>query len=123
MSEHDEQVAFFDWVQIQRNSDERYYNIVSTPNEGKRTEYYGKYLKDQGMSSGFPDISVLVPTLRGPAMFIEMKVRPNKVTENQAGWLDRLSRWGYQCYVCWSSDEAINVTTEWMKNEFRTKPR
>jgi len=115
-TEDGELIKFFDYVRIKSNQDSRYKNIIHIPNEGKRSWSYGRKMKAMGLSAGFPDIAVLIPTDVHHGLFMEMKIFPNKVTENQEGWLRRLLEMDYCVAVPYSGDEAITILEWYMAN-------
>jgi hypothetical protein len=125
MSEHDEQVAYFQWVRLMANSDARYFNIFAIPNGA----YLGSdktsraitmsRLKAEGFEPGVPDIFIAWCSTRllNNGMFIEMKVKPNKPTNIQEKWHRRLERAGYAVKTCYGFDEAKKETEEYMRGE------
>lgn len=117
MSEHDEQVAFFDHCKWKANSDPRYGLIWANCNAGKRSYGALRYYLAEGLSPGVPDITVAVPSGIYPGMFIEMKTEKGKVTENQKDWIGKLQSAGYRVVVCRSAKEAISELTLYFKNK------
>jgi len=64
--------------------------------------------KRQGMKAGFPDISLPVPKGKYHGLYIELKREKGGVlSPEQRGWLEALSRYGYQTAVCKGFDETI----------------
>ena len=117
--EHVAQTMLFRWIDQQAETNEDYANIFAIPNGGERNAVVAGKLKDEGVRAGVPDIFVAVPrmyNIPGPngsplavprmGMFVEMKIKPNKVKPHQQAWLDRLDRAGYYVMVCWSYEEA-----------------
>lgn len=109
MSEHDEQVAFFDYVRLKAKDDKRYAAVFAVPNGGHRHKTVAGKLKAEGVEAGVPDLFVAVPTAKYPGLFIEMKYGRNKLSDNQKGWIALLSNMGYVCSICWSAEDAIEV--------------
>lgn len=120
MSEHSEQVAFFDWVKWQANADPRFLNILAIPNAAKRSWLTGKAMKQEGLSAGFPDIAILIPTRSFAGAFLELKVGKNRPTQDQRVWLQRLRRQGYAAAVLWGADAAIDWTVQYLKADGAT---
>lgn len=85
------------------------------PNEGKRSRITGVRLKEAGLKSGVPD--VCLPAAHGGyiGLYIEMKVKPNKPTENQKRWLRALRSAGHCTAVCYSWDEARELIEKYLK--------
>lgn len=71
-------------------------------------------MKQAGMKPGVPD--VCLPTAHGGyiGLYIEMKVKPNKPTENQKEWLRELRRAGHFTAVCYSFEEAQKLIEEYL---------
>jgi len=83
-------------------------------NGGARTPSYGARLKREGLQPGFPDLGVFYPSGKYPGLFIEFKAKNGKLTELQKGALARLEEQGYKCYVCYSLEEAIKATRDYL---------
>ena len=64
-----------------------------------------------------PDIFIPVVRDKYAGLFIEMKVKPNRVSKEQAECLQQLNANGYLACVCWSGDEAIDVLKQYLANE------
>jgi hypothetical protein len=119
MAEHEEQVALFDWAEGYAYKDRRIQLMHSIPNAGKRSYGAARYMKDEGLKSGVPDIFLPVPKLVDSkwvafGLYIEMKYKKNKLLVNQKKWLKDLEDQGYQCNVCYSCEEAIEVIEEYL---------
>ena len=84
-------------------------------NERKSSPQAGARLKSKGVKSGVPDVVIFEPrgTLNGLA--IELKVKPNKVSNNQLEWLSRLDKNNWATAVCYSIDSVIWVVDEYLK--------
>lgn len=116
-SEHDHQVAFFDWVRLMREKDWRFHLITATPNAGQRSIGAARYMKAEGLTAGWPDISIMIPTKDYAGAFIEMKSKKGKLTEEQMKTLLYLEKAGYLTEVCRSAEEAIGVVTRYFYGE------
>jgi hypothetical protein len=133
-SEHDHQKALFEWIRLRARSDSRFLNIFAVPNgfrgdrDQRKAAEASRWLKDEGMEPGVPDIFVAMPVYRRsqidyspelvPGLFIEMKAPYRKpktargkggVEPDQAEWHERLTEAGYKVAVCYSCDEARDV--------------
>ena len=88
--------------------------LYHVPNEGKRSKATGARLKQLGLKSGVPD--VCLPTAHGGyiGLYIEMKVKPNKPTENQKEWLRDLRGAGHFTAVAYSFEEAQKLIEEYL---------
>lgn len=117
-TESGEQQALIEWADLQAHKHKELKMLVHIPNEGKRSREYGAELKRMGLRAGFPDLFLAVPKLVDGVLygglFIELKVKGNKCTENQKKWLRRLSEQGYKTEVCYGCSEAIKVIKEYL---------
>ena len=97
-----------------RNNDKRYENIASIPNAGKRSYGALSYYIAEGLEPGLPDVIIAIPKIPLHGMFIEFKRRPNKISNEQFKWAERLKWAGYAIKVCWSFEDAKKTTEDWM---------
>jgi len=137
-SEHEEQVALFEWAEWNKRTYPELELMFAIPNGGQRHVVVAKKLKDEGVQAGVPDVFLPVARFRSykdlahlpsgacciceeelcedgllyHGLFIEMKVGKNKLTQNQDEWIDSLVDEHYMCAVCYGAEEAINVL-EW----------
>ena len=79
------------------------YVIYATPNGGSRNPVEAKRLKAEGVLAGVADLTVLLPN--GRIIYIEMKVKGNRQTDNQKDFQQKAEALGYKYYVCYSFDE------------------
>lgn len=108
MSEHQEQVAFFQWLRY------AYPDVLAfaIPNGGHRHIAVAKKLKAEGVTPGIPDIMIADGK---PGCFIEMKVKPNKCTDSQVEIMYKLNSAGYHTAVCYDWEEAQKVADYYLK--------
>ena len=85
------------------------------PNGGKRDPIEAKHLKSQGVKSGVPDLSLPVARKGYHGLYIEMKVKPNRPTENQKNWLRALRAAGHLTAVAYDWEEAKNLIEDYLK--------
>lgn len=108
--EHQEQVAFVQWLRLQgiRHN--------ATPNGGHRASKTAKVLKAEGVASGFPDITVWPEIGSGlPILYVEMKrTAGGRVTSEQQEWIDYLNGLGFPVVAkaCRGCSEAIHFVRE-----------
>tara|TARA_R110000744_G_scaffold200786_3_gene319902 strand:- start:395 stop:796 length:402 start_codon:yes stop_codon:yes gene_type:complete len=130
VSEHNEQVALFDWARMLEGRHPQLKMMFAIPNGGKRTN--GNKLVREGLKKGVPDIFLSVPmekTVYGfgvqdkfsigwfHGLYIEMKFNKNKPTKEQKQWLEDLTIEGYDTAVCWSFDEAKAKIIQYLRLE------
>lgn len=113
-SEHLEQVSTIQWYG-------RTYNdglLVAIPNGGKRHIKTALAMKQEGVSKGFPDLFLPVPTSQYHGLFIEMKRRKGgRVSPEQKQWLEYLQAAGYLAVVCKGFEEAKEAITDYLEKE------
>ena len=78
-----------------------------SPNEAKRSLVLGKKLKDEGMMPGFSDCFFIRGNDEFKGIFLELKIKPNKLTQSQTDFLELVKQEGYMGSVCYTLDEAI----------------
>lgn len=88
-----------------------------SPMEGKRSRFEQFKLKWLGAKSGFPDLFIFASNRNGNGLAIELKVKPNKPTENQNAWLSALHNRLYVAEVCYSFEEAKKVIDNYLKKK------
>ena len=112
--EENEQAALFRWASYAQTQYEELKLMYHVPNEGKRSTVTGARMKQAGLKPGVPD--VCLPTAHGGyiGLYIEMKVKPNKPTENQKQWLRALREAGHFTAVCYTWEEAKNLIEEYL---------
>ena len=113
--EENEQTFLFRWAAFAEGQYPELSLMYHIPNEGKRSKTTGGRLKAQGLKSGVPD--VCLPTAHGGyiGLYIEMKVKPNRPTENQKKWLRSLRDVGHLTAVAYDWEEAKNLIEDYLK--------
>jgi hypothetical protein len=89
--------------------------LIAIPNGGRRGEVEAAILKAEGVKAGVSDLFLAVPMNGFHGLWIEMKIKPNKVTESQIAWITRMAGVGYAAIVCWSCDEARLAILDYLK--------
>lgn len=114
-TEECEQIVLFRWAEFSASQYPELELLHHIPNEGKRSAATGARLKAQGLKSGVPD--VCLPTAHGGyiGLYIEMKVKPNKPTENQKRWLRALREAGHMVAVCYGFEEARDLIEKYLR--------
>ncbi|MBP9698116.1 MAG: VRR-NUC domain-containing protein [Candidatus Moranbacteria bacterium] len=106
-SERDEQIAFVEWLRINR------YVFTSIPNSAQRTARYAQMMKQEGLNPGLPDLLIIV---KNQLVWIEMKksIYKNRknggLSESQIEWHEALNKCANtQVFVCYGDLEAREV--------------
>lgn len=116
-TEHEEQVALFQWAEANEERWPGLANLFAVPNGGYRPMVTAAQLKAEGVRSGVPDCFLAVPRSgvhnvgRYHGLFLELKRvdRSNHATPLQKEWIERLSQYGYKAVVCYGAQEAIEA--------------
>lgn len=106
-TEHDEQVALFEWAALASRHLPDLGMLFAIPNGGARHKAVAGKLRAEGVQSGVPDICL--PVARGGfhGLFIELKrASGGAVSEEQRGWIQALRRQGYHAGVCHGFEAA-----------------
>lgn len=116
-SEHEEQKAICQWLDIH---DVLYHSIpngVVLSGDSIARGRYMNYLKAEGLRSGVPDLFICDIThfcseigVRG--VYVEMKAEKGIVSPNQQKWCDRLSARGFRVVVAYGYDDAVRQLKE-----------
>lgn len=115
-TEHSEQVALIQWAAAQYGKHPELQWLFAIPNgaklpyvknkKGARYSPQALSLLAEGLRPGVADL--MLPVARGGfnALFLEMKLKPNKVSEQQHAFLDFVRTQGYAAVVAWSFEQA-----------------
>lgn len=103
MSEAQEQIAVVNYCDIIGVP------IYHVPNGGSRNKIEAANLKRQGVKSGVPDLCIPVARCGYHGLYIEMKTKTGRVSDNQKKWLSLLRDNGYAAFVARGSNEAIKL--------------
>ncbi len=102
MSEHDEQVALFQWAKMREEQIPELKLLHAIPNGGHRHKAVAAKMQAEGVKPGVPDIFLPVPRNGYHGMYLEMKWGENKLTDRQTEWFDALHKQDYFCAVSWT---------------------
>lgn len=114
MSEHDEQVALFEYLALFYERDHRLKWIHAIPNGGKRHPATARKMKAEGVKAGVWDIFVPVLGLYSSGLYIEMKHGKNKLTDSQKEFGSYVSNQGYSTAICHSWEDAVSAIANYM---------
>ncbi len=120
-TEHEEQVALFQWAEANEGAMPELALLFAVPNGGYRPMATAAMLREEGVKAGVPDCFLAVPRpgVNGKGyhgLFLELKRRDrsNHATPLQKEWIDRLSQYGYKAVVCYGAQEAIKTITDYL---------
>lgn len=107
--ESDEQISLFQWEKLSQGKYPELKLLHSIPNGGKRNQLEAIRLKREGALAGVSDI--FLPVARGGfhGLYIELKVKGGKPSDNQKWWIAETTKQGYLANVCFGWVEAKGV--------------
>lgn len=125
--EHDEQAALFAWASENEDAHPELALLFAVPNGGKlpyTRNAKGKTYSPQrialvaeGMKAGVPDVCLPIARGRFHSLWIEMKRKPNKPTQEQLQWIDALRHYGNCACICYGAEEAISTIMAYLGQE------
>ena len=83
-------------------------------NERKTSKQQGLRLKKKGVKRGVPDVLIFEPKGIYYGLAIELKIKPNKPTNNQLEWLQSLSDRNWKSYCAYNIDEVIEIVEKYI---------
>lgn len=112
--EHHAQAAVFSWAKMMEAREPRLWLLHAIPNGGDRDVRVGAKMKREGVKRGVPDIHLPVRSGRHIGLYIEMKAKGRKTTDDQKEWLAALRNEGHLTRVCFTSHEAIETLSQYL---------
>ena len=118
-TEHEEQVALFQWAEANEGEHEELKLLFAVPNGGYRPMTTAAQLKAEGVRSGVPDCCLPVARGRWHGLWLELKRsnRTNHPTPAQVEWIERLRAYGHMVVVAYGVQEAIDAITTYLAQE------
>lgn len=83
--------------------------VIHIPNEGKRSQRFGRQLKNMGMRPGVSDLFVALAKHDYHGAWIELKTPKGRVQESQEIFLSDMKAAGYYTSITRGFDETINL--------------
>lgn len=77
-----------------------------SPNEGKRTEVQGRFLKKMGMQVGWPDLDIIDGSL---TVHVEFKTPKGRQSPEQKKMQLRILEQNHLYYICRSYEEFVDI--------------
>lgn len=115
-TEHEEQVALFQWAEMAQAEHPELALLFAVPNGGYRPMATAAQLKAEGVRSGVPDVCLPVARGRWHSLWLELKRanRTNHPTPAQVEWIERLRTYGHMVAVAYGAQEAIDAITTYL---------
>jgi len=115
--ESNEQQALFQWAKLMQYKHPGLELLHSIPNGGKRNIREAARLKKEGALAGVSDIFLPVARKGFHGLYIELKIKGGKLSENQKWWTEETSKQGYYSTVCFGWVEAKGVIERYLGGE------
>lgn len=116
--EHNHQCALINWWAIAHKAFHLpEFALYSVPNGSKRNMIEAAWLKDEGMRAGIPDLELAVSRGGYRTLYIEMKHGDNKLTEEQAKFIEWQKSEGAMCVVCYDWTDARAAIEYYLKGK------
>lgn len=80
-------------------------HLIHVPNGGSRDLYTAQRLKAEGVIPGVADLVLFIPNKTYHALFIELKIKPNKQSAHQKEWQKIVEANNYQYVIVYSFDD------------------
>lgn len=117
--EHDEQVKLVAWARANAGWFEALKLLFSIPNGGHRNAKTAALMKAEGVLAGVPDLYLACPRFWpdgsvSHGLFIEMKAKGGRLSQNQKAIISLLRERGYRVAVCYSAEEAKAEILEYL---------
>ena len=118
-TEHEEQVALFQWAEAHEEEYEELKLLFAVPNGGYRPMTTAAMLREEGVKAGVPDACLPVARGRFHSLWLELKRsdHSNHPTPAQAEWIERLRGYGHMAVVCYGAGEAINAIETYLNTK------
>lgn len=113
------QMQIIEWTQVPgvRDKYPELALLYHTANERKCSVYEGVHFKRMGVKSGVPDLHLPVPRKGYHGMYMELKSKNGRLSDNQKWWLDKLAEQGYLCVVYRDPKEAFEQLVRYLDDE------
>ena len=114
LTERQQQQRVVKWAQEHEAEFPELKLLYHVPNERRCTPQQGKQLNLMGVRAGVPDLCLPAARAGFHGLFIEMKTQGGRVSENQRYWVENLTAQGYECHVCYSWEDAVQVLESYL---------
>lgn len=118
-TEHEEQVALFQWAEANEGAMPELALLFAVPNGGYRPMATAAMLREEGVKAGVPDVVLPVARGRFHSLWLELKRsnRSNHATPAQQEWIERLRSYGHMVVVAYGAQEAIDAITTYLNTK------
>lgn len=117
--ESDEQIFLFQWSKLMQGQYPEFSLLHAIGNGGKRNVIEAARMKREGVKAGVSDIMLPVARSGYHGLYIELKIKGGKPSDNQKWWIAEVSKQGYLAVVCFGWVEASEVIKKYLGIEER----
>jgi len=119
--EHQIQAAFVQWADWHEGRHPALRLGFAVPNGGLRHKATAGKLKAEGVKAGVPDWILPVRAAGYSGLAIEFKSQGGKLSDDQKRYRNLMIAAGWKTVVCFSVDEAIAVTKQYLAKLTQTQ--
>lgn len=112
--EHQAQATYFSILAVNERRIPMLKWVFAVPNGGHRNKATAGRLRAEGVKSGVSDIFIPIPANGYNGCWMELKIKPNRVSEAQQEFLNAMEAHGYRTTVAWSCDELLDMTESYL---------
>ena len=113
MTESQEQKQLIQWCR----TDPRFQYLFHIPNESIGGQGWIVRNRQMGVRAGVPDLFYPVPMHGYHGLFIEMKTKTGRVSQEQTKWLTALEQLGYRCIIAHGWEEAKEALIQYANSK------
>ena len=105
-----EQITLFQWARFAQHEYPELSLLHAIGNgNASRNVIQGARMKKEGVLAGVSDIMLPVARKEWHGLYVELKVKGGRVSDNQKWWLGEVSKQGYLARICYGWVEAKEV--------------
>lgn len=109
-----EQIWLMEWCEANAGRYPELKLIYHIPNEGKRTPATATKMKRMGLKAGVPDIFLPVAKGGKNGLYLELKAKGGRTSQNQREWIHALREQGYVAEVCFGWHTAAKLISGYL---------
>ena len=117
MTEHDDQVALFQWRDLQVSQYPALRWMHAIPNGTRTSIRVATKMKREGVLKGIADIFIPKPCGGYSGMWIEMKTAKGTLSPEQKAFRTAMLEAGYYAVTCRSVQDAIEEIVQYLEME------
>ena len=115
-TEHQEQCALVEWVDIQARTKPEIGLLFAVPNCARTSMGTARKLKREGLRKGVPDLMLPVAKRGMNGLFIEMKrQKGGRLSPEQKWWFVKLIEQGYAVHRCNGWEQARDAILDYLE--------